>query len=52
MQILLLIAAGTLVAMEIYNYRKIKKLEERTERTFIEVEKDLNILERRIKRCE
>ena len=51
MQILLIIV-GILIIAEIKSYIKIKDLEKRTERTFVEVEKDLNVLERRIKRCE
>ena len=49
MQIILLIIVEVLILMEIYNYAKNKSLEKRTEMTFIEVEKSLNMLERGIK---
>ncbi len=48
MQITLLITIATLGLVGIKNYIKVKDLEKRTEKTFIEVEKTLNILERRI----
>ena len=49
MEIIILIAVGILSLIAIHNYIKVKDLEDRTERTFIEVERDLNMLERGIK---
>ena len=48
MEIISLITIAILGLVGIKNYIKIKDLESRTEKTFIEVEKSLNILERRI----
>ena len=44
--IIILIAVGILGLIAIHNYIKVKSLENRTEKTFIEVEKNLNILEK------
>ena len=51
MQILILIIIAILGLLGIKNYIKIKDLEKRTERTFIEVERSLNVLERGIRKC-
>ena len=48
MEIMLLITISILGIIGIKNYIKIKDLESRTEKAFIEVEKTLNALERRI----
>ena len=48
MEIMLLITIAVLGLVGIKNYIKVKDLEKRTEKTFIEVEKTLNTLERRI----
>ena len=48
MQIISLITISILGLVGIKNYIKVKDLEKRTEKTFIEVEKTLNTLERRI----
>ena len=49
--IILLITIAILGLLGIKNYIKIKDLEKRTEKTFIEVEKNLNILEKGIREC-
>ena len=51
MEITLLIIIGILELLGIRNYIKIKDLEKRTEKTFIEVERSLNVLERGIRKC-
>ena len=51
MEITLLIIIGILGLLGIRNYIKIKDLEKRTEKTFIEVERSLNVLERGIRKC-
>lgn len=51
MEITLLIIIGILGLIEIRNHIKIKGLQKRTERTFIEVERSLNVLERGIRKC-
>ena len=48
MQIISLITISILGLVGIKNYIKVKDLESRTEKTFIEAEKTLNTLERRI----
>ena len=48
MEITILITISILGLIGIKNYIKVKDLESRTEKTFIEVEKTLNTLERRI----
>ena len=48
METISLIKIAVLGLVGIKNYIKVKNLESRTEKTFIEVEKTLNILERRI----
>ena len=48
MEITILITISILGLIGIKNYIKVKDLESRTEKTFIEVEKTLNALERRI----
>ncbi len=51
MQTILLITIAILGLIGIKNYIKVKDLENRTEKTFIEVEKSLNTLERGIRKC-
>ena len=51
MQIIILITIGILGLIEIRNHIKTKDLEKRTEKTFIEVERSLNVLERGIRKC-
>lgn len=48
MEITILITISILGLIGIKNYIKVKDLENRTEKTFIEVEKTLNTLERRL----
>ncbi len=49
MQTILLITIAILGLVGIKNYIKVKNLENRSEKTFAEVEKALNTLERKIK---
>lgn len=49
METILLITIAILGLVGIKNYIRVKDLEKRAERTFIEVEKNLNILESEIK---
>ena len=48
MEIMLLITVSILGLIGIKNYIKVKDLEKKKKKTFIEVEKTLNTLERRI----
>ena len=49
MQTILLITIVSLGLVGIKNYIKVKDLESRSEKTFVEVEKALNTIERKIK---
>ncbi len=49
MEIVTLLSIVILGIFEIKNYLKVRDLEKRTEMTFIEVERSLNMLERGIK---
>lgn len=49
MQTILLITIAILGLVGIKNYIKVKNLENRSEKTFAEVEKALNTIERKIK---